>query len=68
MKLLTYLHDNTPTLGLLRGEEVVALSSIAPDLLTLIAAGPEALARVRDYAATAPPALALSDALSLIHI
>ena len=68
MKLLTYLHDNTPTLGLLRGEEVVALSSIAPDLLTLIAAGPEALARVRDYAATAPPALALSDARLLAPI
>ncbi len=68
MKLLTYLHDNTPTLGLLRGEEVVALSSIAPDLLTLIAAGPEALARAREYAATAPATLPLANARLLAPI
>ena len=68
MKLLTYLHDNTPTLGLLRGEEVVALSSIAPDMLTLIDGGSEALARVREFAATAPATLPLANVRLLAPI
>jgi 2-keto-4-pentenoate hydratase/2-oxohepta-3-ene-1,7-dioic acid hydratase in catechol pathway len=68
VKLLTYLHDNSPTAGLLRGEEIVPLSSIAPDLLTLIDAGPPALARVRQFAATAPAALPLAEARLLAPI
>ena len=68
MKLLTYLHDNHPTPALLRGEEIVALSSIAPDILSLIDAGPAALAAVRDYAATAPAALPLAEARLLAPI
>jgi 2-keto-4-pentenoate hydratase/2-oxohepta-3-ene-1,7-dioic acid hydratase in catechol pathway len=68
VKLLTYLHDNTPTLGLLRGEEVVALSSIAPDMLTLIDGGSEALARVREFAATAPATLPLANVRLLAPI
>ena len=47
MKLLTYLHDNTPTPGLVQGETIVPLSAIAPDMLTLIEGGPAALARAR---------------------
>ncbi len=62
MKLLTYLHDNTPALGLLQGEVIIPLSSIAPDLLTLIEAGPAALAQVREFAATAPATVPLADA------
>ena len=68
MKLLTYLHDNHPTPALLRGEEIVALSSIAPDILSLIDAGPAALAAARDYAATAPAALTLAEARLLAPI
>lgn len=42
MKLVTYLEKTRPTLGFLHGEAIVPLSAIAPDMLTLIAAGPKA--------------------------
>ena len=68
MKLVTYLEKTRPTLGLLHGEAIVPLSAIAPDMLTLIDGGPAALARVQEYAATAPAALALADARLLAPI
>ena len=68
MKLLTYLHDNIPTPGLLRDDAIVDLSPLFPDLLTLIDGGPAALARVRDFAATAPTTVSLSAARLLSPI
>ena len=68
MKLVTYQYANRVALGSIHDNIIVDLSSIAPDLLTLIDAGPEALARVREFAATAPTALPLSDARLLAPI
>jgi 2-keto-4-pentenoate hydratase/2-oxohepta-3-ene-1,7-dioic acid hydratase in catechol pathway len=45
MRLVTYRHGTHVHLGTVRGDEVVALDAIAPDMLSLIDAGPEALAR-----------------------
>lgn len=68
MKLLTYLADNHPTPGLIRDDAIVDLSPLFPDLLSLIDGGPAALARVREYAATAPAALPLAEARLLAPI
>lgn len=45
MRLVTYRHGTRVHLGVVRGDEVVALDAIAPDMLSLIDAGPEGLAR-----------------------
>lgn len=57
MKLCTFLHSGAPRIGVVEGDEVVDLSSAAPelphDLVALLAAGPAALARARNAAADA---------------
>lgn len=51
MKLLSFLHDNQPRLGLLRGDQIVDLSLADPSLphcmKALLELGPEGLDRVR---------------------
>ena len=69
MKLVTYQHDNlAATPGIMLDEAIVDLSPLFPDLLTLIAAGPAALVRVREFAAAAPAALPLAEARLLAPI
>ena len=68
MKLATYHADNHPTPGLILDDAIVDLSPLFPDLLSLIDGGPAALARVREYAATAPAALPLAEARLLAPI
>ena len=68
MNLLTYDHHGHPTPGLVRGEAIVDLSPVAPDLLTLIDGGAAALARVRALAKTASDALPLAGARLLAPI
>ncbi len=68
MKLLTYLHDNTPTPGLLHDDQtIVNLSSIAPDLLALIDGGPAALEQARALAGAPTIPLAAARLLAPIH-
>ena len=68
MKLLTYLHDNTPTPGLLRDDQtIVNLSSIAPDLLALIDGGPAALEQARALAGAPTIPLPATRLLAPIH-
>ena len=52
MKLVTYQHANRTAPGVVRENVIIDLSAIAPDLLTLIEAGPPALAHARSLAAT----------------
>ena len=68
MKLVTYFESTGPTPGLVRDDQIVDLSPIASDILTLIDNGPEALARAREYAATAPATLPLANARLLSPI
>jgi len=68
LNLLTYDHHGHPTPGLVRGEAIVDLSPVAPDLLTLIDGGAAALARVRALAKTASDALPLAGARLLAPI
>jgi len=68
MKLLTYNHATRPTLGLLRDDGIVDLSSVAPDMLTLIDGGAAALERARTVAASATVALPLTEARLLAPI
>ena len=53
MKLLTYQHNGRFGIGLLHHDDVVDLSSIAPDLLTLIDGGSAVLERTRTLATAA---------------
>ena len=68
MKLVTYLEKTRFTPGLVRDDAIIDLSPIAPDLLTLIDGGSEALARVREYAATAHATVPLAEAHLLAPI
>jgi 2-keto-4-pentenoate hydratase/2-oxohepta-3-ene-1,7-dioic acid hydratase in catechol pathway len=47
MRLVTYRDGGSIRLGAVRGDEVVALDSVAPDMLSLIDAGPEAIGRAQ---------------------
>jgi 2-keto-4-pentenoate hydratase/2-oxohepta-3-ene-1,7-dioic acid hydratase in catechol pathway len=64
MKLCTFLQDGAPRAGVVLGDAVVDLSLAAPelprDVAALLAAGPEALGRVRSVAATARRRLPLA--------
>lgn len=58
MRLVTYRDGNATHIGALRDDTVVALDAVAPDMLTLIDGGEEALARARtafEQAATTRP-------------
>jgi 2-keto-4-pentenoate hydratase/2-oxohepta-3-ene-1,7-dioic acid hydratase in catechol pathway len=47
MRLATYRHGNVQKIGALRGETLVDLTAIAPDMISLIEAGPVALNEAR---------------------
>ncbi len=68
MKLVTYQQTNRPTPGLVRDDAIIDLSSIAPDLLSLIEAGPAALEHARELAEMVPATVPLADARLLAPI
>ena len=71
MKLLRYTQGETATLGLLRDDRVVPLTSVMaeyPTMLALIAGGEPALDRVRSAAEQGGDTLALSDVQLLAPI
>ncbi len=53
MKLVTYRFDQTVSIGAVRDNSVIDLSSIAPDMLSFIAAGSAALDRARNLTRSA---------------
>lgn len=53
MRLVTYRDGQSVHLGALRGDHVIALNSVAPDLLSLIDGGPAALAQAQELAGSA---------------
>ncbi len=60
MKLLAYRSDGTVGIGALRGEkEIVSLTAVAPDVLSLIRSGEEGLERARALAAEAEEGIPL---------
>jgi len=65
MKLVTFTHGDSPRVGVVVDEQVVDLSQAAPELPTemtaLLAAGPDALARAGEAAASASARLPLAD-------
>lgn len=65
MRILSFEREGGSRLGIRTGDRVVDLSVAAPDLprdlLSLLRAGPEAMARARSAAASATPTLALAD-------
>lgn len=61
MKLVTYEHNGSVAIGLLRDEHIIDLSAIAPDMITLIESGEQGLARARAAAETATDTLPLSE-------
>lgn len=65
MRLLSFEYEGSTRLGVRSGDRVVDLSVAAPDLpqdlLSLLRAGPEAMARAGAAAAAATPTLALAD-------
>lgn len=71
MKLLRYLANGTPRIGLVAGDGIVDIAAIAPEftrIIDIVAGGADALARLRDRAAGASPGLALADARLLAPI
>jgi 2-keto-4-pentenoate hydratase/2-oxohepta-3-ene-1,7-dioic acid hydratase in catechol pathway len=50
MRLVTYDDGAHPQVGAVHGEALVPLGALASDMLALIEAGPELLARAREYA------------------
>ncbi|MBO9376425.1 DUF2437 domain-containing protein [Sphingomonas histidinilytica] len=71
MKLLRYLADGSPRIGLVAGDGIVDIAGIAPEftrIIDIVAGGADALARLRDRAAGASPRLALADARLLAPI
>ena len=71
MKLLRYLDHGAPHLGVLRGEEIVSLDTLAGDYPTvqaIAAGGAQALQRVREAAEAAPITLPLASAHLLAPI
>ncbi|HEY7347893.1 MAG TPA: fumarylacetoacetate hydrolase family protein [Ktedonobacterales bacterium] len=68
MRLATYRADNGPRLGIVRGEQIIDVAALAgfshtTDMLSLIAEGPEGLARLRQAltAASDPAQRRLAD-------
>ena len=53
MRLVTYLDSAVARVGAVHNHTVIDLSDIAPDMLTLIAAGPAALEAARSRVAKA---------------
>jgi 2-keto-4-pentenoate hydratase/2-oxohepta-3-ene-1,7-dioic acid hydratase in catechol pathway len=67
MRLATYRQGTTVRIGAVMGEQIVDLSSLAPDMLSLIDGGPELLAQARELAANAE-GVALSEVTLLAPI
>lgn len=61
MKLVTFETDGQERPGALMDDEVVDLSSVAPDMLALIGRGPEGLDRAREAAAARTRVLPLAE-------
>lgn len=69
MKLITYLHEETISIGAVSdGHDVIPLSSIAVDMLTFIRLGNEGLSRTRELMALATESLALNQVTLLAPI
>jgi 2-keto-4-pentenoate hydratase/2-oxohepta-3-ene-1,7-dioic acid hydratase in catechol pathway len=62
MKLLRYEADGQPVIGVVSGDGIVRIADLLPEfteMRQLAAAGPEALARLKDKVATVQPSVAL---------
>ena len=71
MKLLRYEHAGKPTLGIVKGEDIVCLASLSdtyPTMLSIIAAGEHALSAVAAVAAAAMETVPLAGARLLAPI
>jgi 2-keto-4-pentenoate hydratase/2-oxohepta-3-ene-1,7-dioic acid hydratase in catechol pathway len=69
MRLLRFKHDEAIHLGVVVGEDIVALDGLGfSTMLSLIESGPAALDRVRARATSASPEVALADATLLAPI
>jgi 2-keto-4-pentenoate hydratase/2-oxohepta-3-ene-1,7-dioic acid hydratase in catechol pathway len=67
MRLATYRQGSTVRIGAVVGEAIVDLSSVAPDMLSLIDGGPALLAQAREVAGSAD-GVALSEVTLLAPI
>lgn len=71
MKLLRFDHNGTPTPGVLRGEEIVSLAPLRaeyPTMLSIIAAGKEALTAIAGLSGSVTDAVPLAGARLLAPI
>jgi 2-keto-4-pentenoate hydratase/2-oxohepta-3-ene-1,7-dioic acid hydratase in catechol pathway len=68
MRLVTYLDGTIERVGALRDDQVIDLSPVAPDMLSLIAGGPETLAAARQRLSAAAGGLPLADVTLLAPI
>ena len=71
MKLLRYEMNGEQRLGVLKGDGIVDLAPLAaqyPTMLSIVAAGPDALANIRELVTTSPTSVALADARLLAPI
>jgi 2-keto-4-pentenoate hydratase/2-oxohepta-3-ene-1,7-dioic acid hydratase in catechol pathway len=68
MRLATYRDTTGDHVGVVQGEQIIALDQIAPSMLALIDAGPDALAQVRDYLASGATGVPLSSVKLLAPI
>ncbi|HWE64847.1 MAG TPA: fumarylacetoacetate hydrolase family protein [Chloroflexota bacterium] len=67
MRLVTYRAGVTPRIGAVRDDRVVDLSTLAPDMLSLIDQGADGLARARDLASSAREEMTLPlDTITLL--
>lgn len=68
MKLVTYEHNGKVAIGAVRDESIVDLTSIAPDMLRLIDAGPAAWSRAREIVADSKTSIHLTEVRLLAPI
>ena len=71
MRILRFEREDGPQVGVVRGDDIVALEPLSealPTVFAISAGGPEALKRIEDFVSGAPAALALSEARLLIPI
>ena len=60
MKLVTFLHNGQMSIGAVRDNDVVDLSAVAPDMISLIELGAEGLAQARERVEAAATVLSLT--------
>lgn len=68
MKLLSFEYDGRVAIGALRDEHIIDLSSIAPDMISLIELGDEGLARAREAVSASTTSIPLAGARLLAPI